>query len=116
MASAAGVSAPPPVQAPDRASTVVERAPGRPTFGGHLPALDGVRGLAILMVLLYHFVAQTTATNRLEAAVLWPLSYGLLGVDLFFVLSGFLITGILYDSRADPRYFRNFYMRRVLRI
>jgi len=118
MASAAGVSAPPPVQAPDRASTggVLERAPGRPTFGGHLPALDGVRGLAILMVLLYHFVAQTTATNRLEAAVLWPLSYGLLGVDLFFVLSGFLITGILYDSRADPRYFRNFYMRRVLRI
>jgi peptidoglycan/LPS O-acetylase OafA/YrhL len=92
------------------------RAEVRPAFGGHLPALDGVRGLAILMVLVYHFVAQTTATNRVEAAVLWPLSYGLLGVDLFFVLSGFLITGILYDARDDPRYFRNFYMRRVLRI
>lgn len=68
------------------------------------------------MVLLYHFVAQTTATNRIEAAVNRVLSYGPLGVDLFFILSGFLITGILYDSRADPRYFRSFYMRRVLRI
>jgi peptidoglycan/LPS O-acetylase OafA/YrhL len=84
--------------------------------GRHLPALDGVRGLAILMVLLFHFVAQTTATNPFEAAVNGILSYGLLGVDLFFVLSGFLITGILYDSRASPAYFRSFYMRRVLRI
>jgi peptidoglycan/LPS O-acetylase OafA/YrhL len=78
--------------------------------------LDGVRGLAVLMVLLYHFVAQTTATNRFEAGVGWVLNFGLLGVDLFFVLSGFLITGILYDTRESPRYFRSFYMRRVLRI
>jgi peptidoglycan/LPS O-acetylase OafA/YrhL len=85
-------------------------------FAGHLPALDGVRGLAILMVLLFHFVGTATATNRFEAFVNWVLSYGALGVDLFFILSGFLITGILYDSRADPGYFRNFYMRRVLRI
>jgi peptidoglycan/LPS O-acetylase OafA/YrhL len=88
----------------------------RTGFGGHVPALDGVRGLAILLVLLYHFVGQTAATNRLEAAVTWALGYGFLGVDLFFVLSGFLITGILYDSRAEPGYFRTFYMRRVLRI
>jgi peptidoglycan/LPS O-acetylase OafA/YrhL len=81
-----------------------------------VPALDGVRGLAILIVLLYHFVAQTVATNRLEAGVNWALSYGPLGVDLFFILSGFLITGILYDSCAEPAYFRSFYMRRVLRI
>jgi peptidoglycan/LPS O-acetylase OafA/YrhL len=96
----------------------IEAAPARraPAFRGHVPALDGVRGLAILMVLLYHFVGQTSATNRLEAAVTKALSYGLLGVDLFFVLSGFLITGILYDSRAQPGYFRSFYMRRVLRI
>ena len=85
-------------------------------LGGHVPALDGVRGLAILLVLLHHFVAGTTATNRVEAAAVWLCSYGALGVDLFFVLSGFLITGILYDARAEPRYFRNFYMRRVLRI
>ena len=88
----------------------------RPAVAGHVPALDGVRGLAILMVLLFHFVAQTTATNGFEAAVNGVLGYGLLGVDLFFVLSGFLITGILYDSRLQPGYFRSFYMRRVLRI
>jgi peptidoglycan/LPS O-acetylase OafA/YrhL len=85
-------------------------------FGGHLPALDGVRGVAILAVLLFHFVAQTTATNSFERVVNRVLNYGSLGVDLFFVLSGFLITGILYDARANPHYFRNFYMRRVLRI
>ena len=85
-------------------------------FAGHLPALDGVRGLAILAVLLFHFVAQTTSTNSFERVVNKVLNYGSLGVDLFFVLSGFLITGILYDSRSSPHYFRNFYMRRVLRI
>jgi peptidoglycan/LPS O-acetylase OafA/YrhL len=81
-----------------------------------VPALDGVRGLAIALVLLYHFVAQTVPTNALEAAVVRPLSYGLLGVDLFFVLSGFLITGILYDARQERHGLRNFYMRRLLRI
>jgi peptidoglycan/LPS O-acetylase OafA/YrhL len=110
---------PRPRQAPGDAgpaAPMVRRPAPRSGFGGHLPALDGFRGLAILMVLLFHFVAQTTATNRLEAAVNGVLSYGLLGVDLFFVLSGFLITGILYDSTASPGYFQGFYMRRVLRI
>ena len=83
---------------------------------GHIPALDGVRGLAILVVLLYHFVAQTAATNTFEAIVNRALGFGFLGVDLFFVLSGFLITGILYDSQSDRNFFRNFYMRRFLRI
>jgi peptidoglycan/LPS O-acetylase OafA/YrhL len=80
------------------------------------PALDGVRGLAILMVLLFHFVAQTTPTGGVEAVVTGILAYGLRGVDLFFVLSGFLITDILYESRGQPGYFRRFYMRRILRI
>jgi peptidoglycan/LPS O-acetylase OafA/YrhL len=90
--------------------------PGNPAFGGHLRALDGVRGLAILVVLLFHFVAPTNPTSTTDRAIAWLFSYGALGVDLFFVLSGFLITGILYDSRNDPAFFRNFYMRRLLRI
>lgn len=85
-------------------------------FSGHLPALDGVRGLAILAVLLFHFVMPVDPRGPTDAAIRWLFSYGALGVDLFFLLSGFLITGILYDSRTNPYYFRNFYMRRVLRI
>lgn len=83
----------------------------------HLPVLDGLRGLAILGVLACHFVRVPPAGGgpTLEFIALGA-SAGWLGVDLFFVLSGFLITGILVDSKNHPRYFRNFYMRRVLRI
>jgi len=95
----------------------VAKGPPAPTrFGGHLAALDGVRGIAILSVLLFHFVANTIPTNGFERAVNHVLNYGSLGVDLFFALSGFLITGILFDARAEADYFKNFYMRRVLRI
>ncbi|MBL8565387.1 MAG: acyltransferase [Hyphomicrobiaceae bacterium] len=100
-------------------SDVVGAAPdaGRPLdLGRHLPTLDGVRGLAVLMVLLFHFVGGVQPTNTFEQIVVRATNYGSYGVELFFVLSGFLITGILYDSRESPRYFQNFYMRRVLRI
>jgi peptidoglycan/LPS O-acetylase OafA/YrhL len=83
---------------------------------GHMPALDGVRGLAILMVLCVHFLAPGTEPGLFGSVIGKLSAYGTMGVDLFFVLSGFLITGILVDARKKPYFFRNFYMRRALRI
>lgn len=84
--------------------------------GKHIPALDGIRGLAIGLVLLLHFFGATNAHSSFERAVIKLANFGSYGVSLFFVLSGFLITGILIDSKGQPSYFRNFYARRVLRI
>jgi peptidoglycan/LPS O-acetylase OafA/YrhL len=82
---------------------------------GHMPALDGLRGLAILLVLAHAFdIIQTRGGPGHQLGV-W-LDLGWIGVQLFFVLSGFLITGILLDSRDAPHYFRKFWIRRVLRI
>src|SRR6266446_507361 len=77
---------------------------------GYIPQFDGLRGLAILLVLIGHsgFLEALPHAGMLE--------YTRFGVDLFFVLSGFLITGILADSKGSPHYFRNFYARRALRI
>jgi peptidoglycan/LPS O-acetylase OafA/YrhL len=82
----------------------------------HMPELDGVRGVAILAVLVLHFVGGLNAQNLAELVIVKLSVYGVWGVDLFFVLSGFLITGILHQARGAPRYFRNFYARRTLRI
>jgi peptidoglycan/LPS O-acetylase OafA/YrhL len=81
-----------------------------------VPALDGLRGIAILLVLLYHtvFATYTTSPTARFIYMLGHLSWS--GVDLFFVLSGFLIGGILLDTRGSPRYFKTFYIRRAYRI
>jgi peptidoglycan/LPS O-acetylase OafA/YrhL len=87
-------------------------------FGrGHLIALDGVRGIAVLAVVFMHLFSVNYEGAATPLRALGTLiSYGWMGVDLFFVLSGFLITGILVDSREGPSFFRNFYARRFLRI
>jgi peptidoglycan/LPS O-acetylase OafA/YrhL len=81
----------------------------------HIPALDGLRGIAILMVILIHSWVTTPASG-LDHGVTFFVGLGWSGVDLFFVLSGFLITGILLDAKGGRYYFRSFYLRRVLRI
>lgn len=90
----------------------------RTLIANRIPELDGLRGLAIAMVLLWHYFVFCTVAHRGT-----PLFYALslirltwTGVDLFFVLSGFLIGGILLDARESTNYFKVFYLRRVFRI
>jgi len=84
----------------------------RPTWlPSYIPELQGLRGIAVLAVVFYHCHPRFEHTFFYKAS-LW----GWAGVNLFFVLSGFLITSILLESRNQPRYFRNFYARRALRI
>jgi hypothetical protein len=84
----------------------------RPTWlPSYLPELDGLRGLAILAVVLYHCDPLLKGTWIHYAA-----QWGWAGVILFFVLSGFLITANLLGARDKPHYFHNFHARRALRI
>ena len=89
-------------------------------FRGHIPALDGLRGVAVLMVLMLHFYLSEAEILRVHPTfgpILGKIAFsGVWGVELFFVLSGFLITGILVDSKDKINYFGAFYMRRFLRI
>lgn len=82
----------------------------------HISALDGIRGIAVLSVILWHALPQVQSKTLLAKFFRAPLLIGWSGVELFFVLSGFLITGILLDTRDSANYFRSFYARRALRV
>jgi peptidoglycan/LPS O-acetylase OafA/YrhL len=85
------------------------------TYTTRFPALDGLRALAVTMVFAFHYGGGAHSGSLLRAVNAMRLQ-GWAGVDLFFALSGFLITGVLYDTRGDSKYFSRFYARRTLRI
>jgi len=89
---------------------------GTPAVPPRLPVLDGVRGIAILLVVTHNLNLLTDPSGLAARLVVAGLERGWLGVQLFFVLSGFLITGILIDSRDDPRPYSQFFTSRALRI
>jgi peptidoglycan/LPS O-acetylase OafA/YrhL len=84
-----------------------------------MPELDSLRGVAVLLVLIFHGFSFPATVSKFSGV--WRLfvaatAGGWTGVNLFFVLSGFLITGILFDSKSRPDYYSRFYVRRALRI
>ena len=95
------------------------REPATSLLRSRMPELDTIRGIAVLLVVFFHGfgfrygLQGLSGLPKLFVAATLP---GWMGVNLFFVLSGFLITGILLDSRLKKNYFRTFYVRRALRI
>jgi peptidoglycan/LPS O-acetylase OafA/YrhL len=114
-------SAPPDVH---RDSSIGENSCRRdaglePVLRPRMPELDTLRGIAILGVVCLHGIYSSVNTLSFDGAAKWVIrasQFGWVGVNLFFVLSGFLITGILLDSKSSGHYFVNFYARRALRI
>jgi peptidoglycan/LPS O-acetylase OafA/YrhL len=100
-------------------AAIHSEGPGTPpplNLSARIPELDGIRGIAIGMVLIAHHLAVVTVPGSALAYALVPLRLMGSGVDLFFVLSGFLIGGILMEARPSSNYFRVFYTRRFFRI
>lgn len=82
----------------------------------YIKELDGVRGIAALMVMFFHFFQGLSTVNPFLLTVKKFAFFGQTGVSLFFVLSGFLITRILLSTKENSYYFSHFYLRRSLRI
>jgi peptidoglycan/LPS O-acetylase OafA/YrhL len=103
-------------------TTEASSGAGQRPSSAHITALDGMRGVAILLVMQFHFwglgfsLAGRGPATAIDRYALRVAHVGWSGVDMFFVLSGFLITGILYDAKGAGGFFRNFYARRILRI
>ena len=89
-----------------------------PLIRPYMPELDSMRGIAVLLILFFHGMAPPLSPKLAGGGkfIFTVSQHGWIGVNLFFVLSGFLITGILIDSRYKHGYFRRFYIRRALRI
>lgn len=97
----------------------ISSAAADPILRPQMPELDTLRGIAVSMVVLYHcfgFGYGVTGLSGIPKVLVALTIPGWAGVNLFFVLSGFLITGILLDTKARPDYYRRFYFRRALRI
>lgn len=100
-------------------SVQASTAPKQPLLRPFMPELDTLRGIAVLGVLLHHGFYWRYGSSSFAPWVRPFMSttrFGWVGVNLFFVLSGFLITGILLDSKNKPHFYRRFYTRRALRI
>jgi peptidoglycan/LPS O-acetylase OafA/YrhL len=87
----------------------------KPTSSPRVPALDGLRGIAAAMVIATHYL-NGIERHRFGRTIQSYAAFGVTGVDLFFVLSGFLLAGILLDRRHSPGYYSSFYIRRACRI
>jgi peptidoglycan/LPS O-acetylase OafA/YrhL len=101
----------------------ISKGNSEPIMRPNMPELDSLRGVAVLLIVLYHGFYWIIVNHYSLSAFSWlgkiiilSTSGGWLGVHLFFVLSGFLITGILIDTKERPDYFKRFYSRRALRI
>lgn len=102
----------------------IQAMPKSSASTSRIPELDGLRGIAIILVILLHYFYQSspaidhpvTLAGHLYAWFRMCAALGWTGVDLFFVLSGFLIGGILLDVKDSPSYYKTFYVRRFYRI
>jgi peptidoglycan/LPS O-acetylase OafA/YrhL len=104
-------------------NTISARLPNQPNAPADSPvritALDGIRGIAVLLVIIVHsdgYFGGAFASGYIAGPLAIVFGAGWVGVNLFFVLSGFLITGILFDVKWADNYYRAFYARRALRI